>query len=91
MAEFLAGHIEQAESYVRKALLSHEGHPSALMTGVGTAALLGLEQELAERKARFLKIYPDGLANVSVRSLPFERQECRERYFAAARQGGLPG
>ena len=91
IAEFLAGNIEQAESYVRKALLSHEGHPSALMTGVGTAALLGLEQELAERKARFLKIYPDGLANVSVRSLPFERQECRERYFAAARQGGLPG
>jgi len=91
IAEFLGGDLERAEAYVQKALLSHEGHPSALMTGVGTAALLGLEQELAERKARFLKIYPDGLANVSVRSLPFERQECRERYFAAARQGGLPG
>lgn len=91
LADFMAGRIDSAEARVRDALNNHEGHPSALMTGIATAAILGLEAELAERRADFLAIYPEGLANVSIRNLPCEREECRDRYFNAVRAGGVPG
>ncbi len=91
LADFMAGRIESAEAHVRTALENHEGHPSALMTGIATAAILGLEADLAERRTAFLAIYPEGLANVSIRNLPCEKVECRDRYFNAVRAGGVPG
>lgn len=91
LADFMAGRIESAEAHVRAALENHEGHPSALMTGIATAAILGLDKDLAQRRAAFLAIYPEGLANVSIRNLPCEKVECRDRYFNAVRAGGVPG
>ncbi|GAA4765522.1 BTAD domain-containing putative transcriptional regulator [Novosphingobium ginsenosidimutans] len=90
MAELLAGSAEQAEAYVIEALDGSESHPSALMTGVATAALLGLAQ-LEQRRAALLRLYPEGIDSQSIRHLPFERPECQERYFAALRLGGVPG
>lgn len=90
MAELLAGNVEQAEAFVVAALNGSDGHPSALMTSVATAALLGLES-LNHRRAALLRLYPEGIDSQSIQHLPFERPECQDRYFAALRQGGVPG
>lgn len=65
-------------------------HPSALMTGIATAATLGLDVDLESRRRRFLEIYPKGLGDFIIQSLPFEDPNCRERYFDAVRSGGVP-
>lgn len=91
MADFMIGAIDTAEGHIRTALATDDSHPSVLMTGVATAAALGLADELAERRRRFLAIYPGGLADYAVASLPFEDPACRTRYFDAVRAGGVPG
>jgi TolB-like protein len=91
MAEFMTGRIDQAEAHIRAALAADDGHPSALMTGIATAAALGLDDDLALRLQRFLAIYPKGLGDFAIQALPFEEPACRERYFAAVRAGGVPG
>ena len=91
MADFMIGRIDSAEQHIRAALATDDGHPSALMTGIATAAALGLEVELESRRARFLAIYPRGLGDFIIQSLPFEDPACRDRYFAAVRAGGVPG
>jgi TolB-like protein/DNA-binding SARP family transcriptional activator len=90
MADFMIGKIESAEEHIRAALATDDGHPSALMTGIATAAALSLEAELESRRARFLAIYPKGLGDFIIQSLPFEDPACRERYFGAVRAGGVP-
>lgn len=90
IAELLAGNVEQAEAFVVAALDGPDSHPSALMTSVATAALLDLAQ-LEQRRAALLRLYPEGIDSQSIRHLPFERLECQDRYFAALRQGGVPG
>ncbi len=91
MADFMIGKIESAEEHIRAALATDDGHPSALMTGIATAAALSLEAELESRRARFLVIYPKGLGDFIIQTLPFEDPTCRERYFEAVRAGGVPG
>lgn len=90
MADFMIGKIESAEEHIRAALATDDGHPSALMTGIATAAALGLDTQLKSRRARFLAIYPKGLGDFIIQSLPFEDPACRERYFGAVRAGGVP-
>lgn len=90
MAELLAGNVARAESYVVEALDGSDSHPSALMTGVATAALLDLAS-LDQRRAALLQLYPEGIESQSIRHLPFEQDECQDRYFAALRKGGVPG
>lgn len=91
MAEFMADRLEDAERHIRLALSTDDGHPSALMTGVATAAALGSSSDLEQRRSAFLAIYPDGLANFAIQALPFEDPSCRARYFDAVRAGGVPG
>jgi TolB-like protein/DNA-binding SARP family transcriptional activator len=91
MADFMIGQISSAEEHIRVALSTDDGHPSALMTGIATAAALGREADLQIRRARFLAIYPRGLGDFIIQSLPFEDPACRDRYFAAVRAGGVPG
>lgn len=91
MADFMIGQIDTAEGHIRAALATDDGHPSALMTGIATAATLGLKVDLESRRARFLAIYPKGLGDFIVQSLPFEDPACRDRYFDAVRAGGVPG
>ncbi len=90
MADFMIGEINSAEEHIRAALATDDGHPSALMTGIATAAALGLEAELSSRRVRFLAIYPKGLGDFIIQSLPFEDAACRTRYFDAVRSGGVP-
>jgi hypothetical protein len=90
MADFMIGEIDSAEQHIRAALATDDGHPSALMTGIATAAALGLKAELESRRARFLAIYPKGLGDYIIQSLPFEDAACRSRYFDAVRAGGVP-
>lgn len=90
MADFMIGQIDTAEAHIRAALATDDGHPSALMTGIATAAALGLDVDLESRRRRFLAIYPKGLGDFIIQSLPFEDPNCRERYFDAVRAGGVP-
>lgn len=90
MADFMIGEIDSAEAHIRAALATDDGHPSALMTGIATAATLGLDGELENRRRRFLAIYPKGLGDFAIQSLPFEDPGCRKRYFDAVRAGGVP-
>jgi TolB-like protein len=90
MADFMIGEIDSAEQHIRSALATDDGHPSALMTGIATAGALGLKPELESRRARFLAIYPKGLGDYIIQSLPFEDAACRSRYFDAVRAGGVP-
>jgi TolB-like protein/Flp pilus assembly protein TadD len=87
MAEFMAGRLENAEHYVELALAGDDSHPSALMTGIATAAGLGKRESCRARCAVFLSIYPDGLENFAIRALPFEEPVCRDRYFTAVAAG----
>ncbi len=91
MADFMIGQIETAEAHICAALAADDGHPSALMTGIATAAALGLDADKEDRRRRFLAIYPKGLGDFVIQSLPFEDPACRERYFTAVRAGGVPG
>lgn len=91
LASFLGGQPTDAERFVKLALSHDDNHPSVLMTGIATAATLGLESERAQRCAAFLAIYPEGLKSPSIRALPFDDPECRTRYFAAVRAGGVTG
>ena len=87
MADFMVGRLAEAERSIELALSGDDTHPSALMTGIATAAALGLESKLRERIAGFLRIYPDGIANLAIQALPFEDKACRDRYFAAVQAG----
>lgn len=87
MAEFMAGRLDVAEHYVEQALAGDDSHPSALMTGIATAAGLGKSEVCRARCAAFLGIYPDGLENFAIRALPFEEPSCRDRYFTAVAAG----
>jgi tetratricopeptide (TPR) repeat protein len=89
MAEFMAGRINEAERYVKIALATDDSHPSTLMTGLATAALLGAQEDVKLRRAAFLEIYPAGLVSPSIKALPFEDPRCRQRYFDAVKAGGL--
>ena len=88
MAEFMAGRMESAERFIELALSGDDSHPSALMTGIATAAALDRRRALATRCDGLLRIYPEGLASFALQSLPFEDHACRERYFEAV-AGGL--
>lgn len=83
MAEFMAGRIAEAERFIVRALSGDDSHPSALMTGMATAAELGLPEPLARRREAFLAIYPAGLDDLAIRALPFEDIRCRRAYFDA--------
>lgn len=91
MAEFMCDRMDTAEEHIRAALATDDGHPSALMTGIATAAALGHDNELESRRNRFLAIYPKGLGDFIIQALPFEDPDCRDRYFSAVRSGGVPG
>ena len=87
MAEFMAGRFKDAERYIEHALAGDDSHPSALMTGIATAHVMGLADACKERCRAFLSIYPDGLASVAIQALPFEDAACRESYFSAVQKG----
>lgn len=87
MAEFMAGRLETSEHFIEQALAGDDSHPSALMTGIATAAGLGKSEVCRARCAAFLGIYPDGLENFAIRALPFEEPSCRDRYFTAVATG----
>lgn len=91
LAHFFAGDLDLAETHVRLALANQPDNPSALSTGVAVAAARGDDDGLAVRRARFLALYPEGLASLAVRSLPFARPELRARFFDALRAGGVTG
>jgi TolB-like protein len=83
MAEFMAGRIADAERFIVRALSGDDSHPSALMTGMATAAELDLTEPLSRRREAFLAIYPAGLDDLAIRALPFEDIRCRRAYFGA--------
>lgn len=91
LAHFFAGDFDLAEAHVHLALANQPDNPSALSTGVAVAAARNDALTLAERRARFLALYPEGLASMAVQALPFARPELRTRYFDALRAGGVPG
>lgn len=91
LAHFFAGDHDLAEAHVQLALANQPDNPSALSTGVAVAAMRQDAQVLAARRARFLALYPEGLASMAVRALPFARTELKERFFSALRAGGVPG
>lgn len=87
MADFMVGRLADAERFIELALAGDDSHPSALMTGIATAAGLGLDEKLRHRTAGFLGIYPDGIASLAIQALPFEDPVCRARYFDAVQVG----
>mgnify|MGYP001809591669 FL=1 len=87
MADFMVGRIQDSERFIRMALSGDDSHPSALMTGIATAHLLGGGAALAERGQRFLNIYPEGIKALAIQSLPFEDPACRARYFDTVAEG----
>lgn len=90
LAHFFAGDLDLAETHVQRALANQPDNPSALSTGVAVAAERSDPAALASRRARFLALYPEGLASMAVRTLPFARPALRARFFDALRAGGVP-
>jgi tetratricopeptide (TPR) repeat protein len=87
MADFQVGRLKEAERFIELALAGDDSHPSAIMTGVATAAALNRADALRDRRAAFLRLYPEGLNAFAVRALPLEIEACRQRYFEAVAAG----
>jgi tetratricopeptide (TPR) repeat protein len=90
LAHFHAGHFEEAESYLRKALVQNSRFATALRILAASLANLGRRDEAAAVVQELLKIDPQlTISKFRTRSI-FLAESVRTRVADALRLAGLP-